>query len=135
MTKKNRLVVLSGLLSAVLYILNFVGTYWVCDHFFVGGHAGNCPTILSDGMIILFPVIPLFIVSLVVHFLRDDVFQVWIKFVYVWLPLTMFAILIAPEYGNALLPVEKGTVGVFFSLLFVIISIVLIFVKYFRLRR
>ena len=42
----------------------------------------------------------------------------------------MFAILISPEYGNAFLPIEKITVAGFFSLLYVIISLIIIIWKY-----
>lgn len=86
-------------------------------------------------MINLFPIIPLFILSLITYKMRGEVYSAWLKFTYVWIPLTMFMILIAPEYGNAFLPIEKGTVAGFFSLLYILISLIIIIWKYFATRR
>ncbi len=121
-TKKN-LIFLSGGISTFLLVVNYIGTYRICDFFFLGGHEGNCPSILADTLISFFPVMPLFVLSLIAYSLREETFRAWLKFTYVWIPLTMLLVLTAPEYGNAFLPIEKGTVSFFFSLLYVIISL------------
>jgi hypothetical protein len=115
--------------------LNYVGTYKVCDLPFLSGHEGICPSILADGMINFFPLIPVFILSLITYKMREEVFRAWGTFALVWIPFSMFAILIAPEYGNDFVPIEKGTVAFFSSVLFFIISIAIITWKYVTLRR
>jgi len=132
-TKRNLLLVVF-LLDVILFTSNYVGTYWICDHLFFGGHEGSCPGILANGIIVFYPFFPLLILSLITYKMRDEVFRTWLKFTYVWIPLTMFLILIAPEYGNAFLPIEKGTVAGFFSLLYILISLLLITYKYFATR-
>jgi len=46
----------------------------------------------------------------------------------------MFLVLVSPEYGNELLPIVKGTVAFFTSLLFVLLSLLIIAWKYFATR-
>ena len=135
MVTKKTLLLFAVCLSAILFISNYVGTYWICDHFFPGGHEGSCPDILSNVMVIFYPVFPLFLLSLIAYVLRDEVFRAWIKFVYIWIPMTMFLILIAPEYGNAFMPIVKGTVAAFFSLLFILISLGIFVVRSLQLHR
>lgn len=131
MITKRNLLIWSGAGSATLLILNQIGTYRLCG----SNEYGLCMDNLSNVMLVFYPIIPLFIISLIVYFLRDEIFRAWIRFVYLWIPLSMFAILVAPEYGNAFLPIEKGTVAGFFSLLFIIVSIIIITIKHFLLKR
>ncbi len=77
----------------------------------------------------------LLLLSLLVLVVRDEVFQTWIKFVYIWIPLSIISIFISPEYGNSLLPIEKDTVSIFFSSLFLVISLLVIFWKSISLRK
>ena len=78
----------------------------------------------------LFPII--FLLSLITYKMKDIVFQTWFKFARVWVPLTIILVILSPEYGNALLPVEKGTVSFFMSALFLIISLIIIVYKSFQ---
>ena len=77
----------------------------------------------------IFIFIPLFLLSLITYKMRDNIFQTWFKFARIWVPLTIILVLLSPEYGNALLPVEKGTVSFFMSALFLIISLIIIIYK------
>ncbi len=68
--------------------------------------------------------------------MRDEVYRAWLRFSYVWIPLSMLLIFLAPEYtSNRMFPVVKGTVAFFSSLLFVIISPILIAWKWFSSHR
>lgn len=79
--------------------------------------------------------LPFFLISLIVRFLRDEVFHTWIKFALVWVPLTIFLVLISPEYNPSLLPInEKGFVSFSFSTLFLLISLIIIAWRYFSTR-
>ena len=78
--------------------------------------------------------LPLFLLSLITYKMRDEVFAVWFRFSRVWFPLTLFLVIISPEYGNSLLPVEKDSVSFFMSLLFLLISLTIIIKKYFSLK-
>jgi len=119
MKKKTKLVLVSGVISIVL-ILIYIGTYSTCNNVF------ECTEVLYAAMLVLFPIIPLFIFSLITYKMREEVYQVWWKFARIWIPLSMLAVIISPSYGNWMIPIEKGTVAFALSVLFVIISLVLI---------
>jgi hypothetical protein len=67
--------------------------------------------------------IPLFFLSCIAYFLPAETYRLWIKFAYVWIPLTMLAIFLAPEYGSPFLPITKGSIAGVSSLFFIVISI------------
>lgn len=80
--------------------------------------------------------IPLFLFSLITYKMRDEVYRTWLRFAYVWIPLSMGLIFLAPEYSTDwMYPVEKGSVAFLTSLLFVIISLILIIWKSITVRR
>lgn len=87
-------------------------------------------------MINLLPIIPLFLFSIITYKMRDEVYRAWTRFSYVWIPLSMVAIFLAPEYSaDWMFPIEKGSVAFFSSLIFAVISLLLIIYKYFASRR
>ena len=78
----------------------------------------------------IFISIPLLFFSLITYKMREEVFRSWIKFTYVWIPLTLTFVFLAPEYGNSFFPVnEKGFVSFSMSALFLIISLIIIISK------
>jgi len=129
MTKK-KLVVISGIISVVMLIINYFGVYSTCVNIF------ECTEILFGVMMIFFPVIPLFIFSIITYFMQVEVFNAWWRFSKIWIPLSMLAILISPSYtSNWMFPIEKGAVAFFTSALFVIISILVVIYKNLQLRK
>lgn len=77
----------------------------------------------------LLPIFPLFLFSIITYFMSEKVFQIWSRFAIVWIPISMILIGLAPEYGEGLwlFPrIEKGTVALVLSALFVAVSIILI---------
>lgn len=123
-------------MSVGLIVWNYVGNYRICDFIVSGGSAGKCPFILTNIGINLLPIIPLFFFSLITYKMQDEIYRKWLRFAQWWVPLSMLAIFLAPEYsGDWMFPVVKGTVAFFSSLLFVIISFLLIAWKYFAPRR
>lgn len=80
--------------------------------------------------------IPLLALSIITYFMREEVYRTWLRFAQWWIPLSMLAIFIAPEYATDwMLRIEKGSVAFFSSVLFIIISLILIAWKYFATRR
>jgi cell division protein FtsW (lipid II flippase) len=85
-------------------------------------------------VVTIFPVIFLF--SLITYKMRNEIFRAWTKFTYVWLPLTLILVFIAPEYQNSWLPIyEKSFVSFVLSSLYVLISTILIVAKHFSLKK
>jgi len=120
----------SGIITLGLLTISIFGTYKICND------GENCINILHSFFIHFLPIIPLFLLSLITYRMRDEVYRAWLRFAYVWIPLSMLLILLAPEYSSDwMYPVVKGTVAFFSSLLFIIISLALIAWKHFATRR
>jgi|SRR3989338_4609629 len=135
MSKKIWLLV-SGIIVMLLIFWDVVGNYRLCDFFIDNGSAGKCPSTLASLETMLLPVIPLFIFYLIVFFLKDDVYRTWSKFVIWWIPLSMLAIFMAPEYSHDwMFRVEKGSVALAMSAIFIIVSVLIIIVKYLSLKK
>ena len=131
MMTKQKIFLISGIITISFFVLDKIGTYQLCGRYAIG----NCPFLIHDilGTIIIF--LPVFLISIIVYKMRDEVYRSWIKFTQIWVPLTILLIIISPEYGNSLLPIEKGSVSFFMSLLFLVISLVIIITKSVSLRQ
>lgn len=126
MLKKNNLVILTGSLSILLLILDFLGTDRVCG----GRQYTSCMQSWHAFFTVAFPLLVLFIFSLITYWMRDEIYRAWFKFARIWIPLSMLAIFLAPEYSNDwMFPIEKGTVALATSLIFVVVSLIIIAMK------
>ena len=135
MVSKKLGLILSGGASIVLLLWDLIGNYQLCDAISSSGSAGKCPATLSSVETILLPVIPLFLVYIVVAFARIEVYESWFRFARWWIPLSMILIFISPEYPQGIYdPVQKGSVALVMSALFALISIAIIIWKYFATR-
>lgn len=131
MTKK-RLLITTGFLSLFFIVLDRIGTFHLCG----GKEYNSCVDIAYNLIVISFPIIPLFLFSLITFKMREEIFQPWWKFARVWIPVSMLAILISPSSSsNFIFPIEKGTVAFFSSALFVVISLVIIARQSLQLRK
>jgi len=143
MSKKSMFYV-AGIISIVLFILNDIGTYKLC-RVGAGGvslldalaskFTYGCTDFLSEVIIILAPFIAIFLLSLITYKMRDEIFRAWIKFTYVWVPLTLVLTFLAPEYDSSLLPITKSVVSFGMSFLFLIISLIIIITKSISLKK
>jgi len=80
--------------------------------------------------------IPLFFLSLITYWMRNEVYEAWFRFARWWIPLSMLAIFIAPEYSSDwMYRIEKGSVAFITSALFVAISTIIILTVQARGRR
>ena len=97
----------------------------MCD----GGNY-TCIRFLASVIDTAIPVLPLLMFSLVTYFLRDEIFQAWIRFAIWWVPLTMVVIAISPGNDSTFLaPSTKAIFGLLFLILFVVVSIAIIIRK------
>jgi hypothetical protein len=134
MTKKNTaIIVLLGLITGL--ILVYPDKLGICFLF------GNPDCLYS------FPVFtigePLFnfslcalLVLVILHFLRDEVFKFWLKFAYVWIPLSVLIIFTTQTSSNAWAVggPTRETVSWIMGGLFVVTSLILIAYKSYQLR-
>ncbi len=123
MISKQISVLLSGIISFFLITSNWIGTYKLCG----AKEYGNCMDFLYSLMLTLSPIIVFFLFALLTYLNRDNTYRSWFKFARWWIPLSMIAIFLAPEYSNDwVLPIEKGVVALFACGAFAIISTLIV---------
>jgi len=115
-------------IALIILVINYFGAYNICNQ------DRTCALLLVDTIQTLFIFIPILILSLVTYKMRDEVFHSWLKFAYVWVPLTIVLTFLAPEYDASLVSITKGVISFVMSTVFLLVSLVIIFVKYRKTR-
>lgn len=131
-------VIIIGSLGLIFRLLLF----YFDSYFAVGGpchmnYLGNCnliSTLISNTAALQWPLILLFIFSLITYFMRDSVFRAWAWFAIPATLVSMLLIYITPEYSGGgfgpQISVGKGDVALLTSAVFVVVSIVVIVTSY-----
>lgn len=128
MISKKALLLIALSATLIVVLVDLIGIDKLCG----GTQYTNCMKNMHSGFLVLIPFIALFLVSIFVHWIRQDMYESWFRFARWWVPLSMIAIFLAPEYDkDFLFPIEKGTVSLFLSVVFLIVSTLIILVKYF----
>lgn len=136
MIKNKHLLIISGVTSVLLIVWEYVGNYRLCEYVSSDGKLGNCPEILSSLELLLVFAIPLFVLTILIRFLSDAIYESWFRFVRWWIPLSIFLTAVAPAYSHDwMFPIEKGNVTFLMTSMFVVVSIIIITFKYFSLKR
>ena len=108
----------------------------------VSSQCGSLCRIRKDDLfgLVLFlfsPLAPAFLFSLITYKMREEVFHSWLRFAYVWVPVSIFLVLVTPNgQSGGYMPslIDKQVIVVFTSFLFVAISLILITYKSIRLK-
>jgi hypothetical protein len=100
-----------------------------CHEFFVS-------LITRTFILILFPFISIFSLSLITYKMRDEIFAAWISFAVWWVPISILAILLTPtdDGGSFSIPL-KGPLAFFCAAALFVISLILITYKHFTLKK
>ncbi len=124
MTKKT-LLIFSGIGAGMfLILLSLVLRNGCQDKFFFC----RDQTLWLIDLLRFFPI--LFILSLVTYKLRDEIFRMWIRFAQWFLAISVALILIAPNTSTDwMFPNDKGRISFFLSILFFLISLIIIGIK------
>lgn len=132
MIKKNITLVVYAFGTAIFFVLAFSRELGVCSSY----SYSSCADISNNLAETILPIFPALLLLLVTYWMREEIYQAWFRFARWWVPLSMLAILIAPEYsGDWLYPIEKGGVALVSSVIFCLVSVVIIGFKYSSLRR
>jgi|GEM_PF-4054363 len=76
------------------------------------------------------------LVIFILFFLKDEIFTVWLKFFGGFLVLYFILVALAPAYtSDWIFPLTKETVSIIWSVVFLLISVILILYKSFKLRK
>ena len=131
MCTKKSVLVISGVVSVVLVLIDRIGTYQLC-----GGYPGLCVDTLvySSRILFVFPFVLLF--SLITYKMRDEVSRAWLRFAQWWVPLQILLVALTPDSsgGYFVVILDKQFTAIILSCLFAIISLLLIAWKYFITR-
>lgn len=65
-------------------------------------------------------------ISIIAYFCKERIFSLWKKFTFIYLTIYLFSIIVSPLYGGAFLKIEKGTVAIFLTILYLILSLLFI---------
>ena len=129
MLTKKIVSLVSGIISLTLFTLDRIGTDKLCG----GNQYTSCMQSVHSYFVIFFPIFVVFLFALITYWMREEIYQAWFRFARWWIPLSILLIFLAPEYSsNILSSVEKGSVAIAMSAIFVIVSIFIIAVKLLR---
>lgn len=73
--------------------------------------------------------LPLFLFSLITYKMRDEIFEIWVKFALWWAGATIILVLLAPANDPSLLPITKSVIALASTAVFTIISAALVLWK------
>lgn len=131
--------VLNLLIGIIIFTYSYVASY--------GDELGLCEmvngieqcVISYNGFVdaLAFLSVALIIVAFFNLFIANVVFEKWISFAAIWIPLTLFLIAITPEYrgGWINLDPDREMVSIWMSSLFTIISIIILAYQSYKLRK
>ncbi len=117
-----------GMSLAVAYVLNNQLLFGTCDHTYsTGSYQGCLDTAGIDiGKPLFFFSIAILCVSILLSFVRDEVFLKWLKFSAVWWFFAIILIALTPSSYHSFLNLnpDRESVSLWLSGLFVIVSLV-----------
>lgn len=76
----------------------------------------------------------IFVISVILFFVREEVFRSWKSFAYWWIPVSAFLILLAPSQSGGLISIDRELVTWWMSGLFLLLSIAIIGWKSWKLK-
>ena len=128
MLLKRSILLVSGLITTTFFVISTFGLDKYCPTL-----GEKCFLMVNFFFTNFLWVIPVFVLSLIMYFMRNEVFYAWLKFACVWIVLSMILVFIASENdGNGMLQISsKAFALVSTNFLFVVISLIIIAVKQF----
>ena len=131
MLSKKTTLSLAMLGVAILFISMFSREIGVCP-----ADYSSCSNILDQVAEICFPSVPLLIFSGLTFYFNEEIYKSWFIFARFWIPLSMIAVFLTPEYGGHFMnPIAKGGIAFLMSSIFIVVSIATIVFKYIALKR
>ncbi len=117
---KNKVLSLSLILGIVALIFGYISDRGQC---FLG--YGKCEPIAYTFLIF----VPLFLLTIIFYFTKEQSFKTWIKFIFWWVPITIFLVILSPKNRIDFSPIEKKTTFLLMTIGLVFISLTIILYK------
>src|SRR3989344_8474098 len=127
LTKKG-LVIISLIGSVVFFVSIFTNIHIPVDVCYQGEFCGDLSELLGIYFLLF---IPVFIFSIIIFKLRESVFSTWRNFSLWAVPISLIVISFLPTdtHGLDFIPITKGTIIFFLTILYSLISLILIIYK------
>lgn len=127
--KKNQIILVSFIVFLLFVLLqtNYL-THQLCS---VGSTCSALFKFLKSATLISCAVFP---IAVIISFLKSEIQASWKKFTSIYLLSYLTAIVLAPNSGADFIKLEKGTVAILLTFLFLLISLILIAYKSYKLR-
>lgn len=105
------------------------------DYLYKFNHLFPAPTI-DVVQIVFFFSIPIILISIALLFLKERVIKTWLKFSIIFLPIVIALIIVMARgtYGT-FISIDEKSASVFFAVIFLITSLLIITIKSLKLRR
>ena len=140
MIRKKTILIIGALGSTwwlTLYLVDstFFSVTGQCHMNYVGW-CGTLSGFIEHTVVFTMPLIILFLFSLITYRMRTEIYETWFRFARWWIPLSMLAIFLAPEYSHDwLYPITKGYIAFATSAIFLVISALIVVIKFVSLRK
>lgn len=132
MLNRKTFFLITSITSLALVISNYIGTFNICG----GNEYGSCMDVTYGIILIFCPFIPAFVLTTALTWAPYSLYESWFRFARWWIPLSMLAIFLTPEYSHDwMYGIEKGMVAFAMSTMFIVVSILIIAVTYAGLKR
>lgn len=117
---KSLLLTISGFITLFILVANIVGNFYICG----GLEWSRCVDDLANLQRMFYVFIPTFLFSLCLWKVKASIFNTWSTFALVWIPMSVLAVFLAPEYRTDFLyGFDKSSVAFLMSMLFVVGSL------------
>ena len=126
---RKALFIISASISAVLALVSYHGTYYFC-----GNAYGVCTESLHTLSLYFFIFIPIFLGTILTHWLPINVFRTWFYFICVYILVSFLTIWSTSEYSANFISINQGTISLILLALFVLTSIFIFALKSIQLR-
>lgn len=105
------------------------------DYLYKFNHLFPAPTI-DIVQIVFFFSVPIILISAILLFLKEQVIKTWLKFSIIFLPIVIALIIVMARgtYGT-FISIDEKSASVFFAVIFLITSLLIIAIKSFKLRK
>ena len=129
MTTKKKVLIGSLVGIIIGWIVSNIKNFGICFPIYANYGLSNCTSATQDDITIAIELIalPLFIGTLFLFFVRDDVFFSWFKFARIWLPLSVLIIMLSSSTNGGFLSLNDRSILLpFLFIVFLIVSVILI---------
>ena len=96
----------------------------------------NVDELVNTLLTLLMFAIPIFLFSLLTYFLKEEIFRIWLRFTYWWVPLSFVMVIFSSDHSGGLLGISDQEIfGILTWGLYIIISLIIVVWKYVATRR